>query len=236
MRRPLAGAGGRRRDHRAWVTTRCAASAIAMGERTPLALLDARRFGSHGGGRGDHQPGRGRCRRHRPHQALGQLDGAAGHGNEDAELFDTVRGRRPRFLSLPSASRYRSARIRCRCAPSLATSRAKPKQRDRAAVPDRHRLRRGRRRAPHIDARAEARCGGRRDRTAADRPRHGTQPARRPRPGASVWHPQWRPGAGCRSRSAQGLLCGDTRAESRRAASSPITTVPTAACSRRCAK
>ena len=63
-----------------------------MGERTPLALLERAGLGPHGGGRGDHQPG-GR----RTIGDIGRIKlsanwmAAAGHGSEDAALFDTVK-------------------------------------------------------------------------------------------------------------------------------------------------
>ena len=65
--------------------------AMAIGERTPLALIDAPRVGAHGGRRGDHQ------RRRRAHRALAHVKlsanwmAAAGYPGEDAALYDTVR-------------------------------------------------------------------------------------------------------------------------------------------------
>ena len=49
--------------------------AMAMGERTPLALHRRRGLGSHGRRRGGHQHRRRRRRAHRGHPTLGQLDG-----------------------------------------------------------------------------------------------------------------------------------------------------------------
>ena len=66
-----------------------------MGERTPLALIDAPGLRPHGGGRGAHQP-----RRRAASAPIGDVKlsanwmAAAGSPGEDAGLFDTVqRGR-----------------------------------------------------------------------------------------------------------------------------------------------
>ena len=72
--RPLAGAGGRLcavtlADYKGF-----AGEAMSMGERTPLAAIDARGLGPHGGGRSHHQPA-GRAHRTATRQAVGQLDG-----------------------------------------------------------------------------------------------------------------------------------------------------------------
>ena len=140
---------------------------------------------------------------------------AAGHRGEDAQLFETVEGGRPRILPGSSACRFRSARIRCRMSTALGRRRRQEAGR-RAAVADRHRLRGGRRRAPHADAATGARRR-RRNRTDADRPRRRQQ-----RLGGSalaqVYELGRRVRAGCRCRSAQGLLRRDPAAESRRPA------------------
>jgi phosphoribosylformylglycinamidine synthase len=64
-----------------------------MGERTPLAVLDAPGFRPHGDRRGADQPRRRRHRAAGRGQAVGQLDGAVPAPGEDARLFDTVEGR-----------------------------------------------------------------------------------------------------------------------------------------------
>jgi hypothetical protein len=48
--------------------------AMSMGERTPLAAINAPRVGPHGRGRGHHEPV-GRADRFEPRQAVRQLDG-----------------------------------------------------------------------------------------------------------------------------------------------------------------
>ncbi len=52
-----------------------AGEAMAMGERTPVAVLSAPASARHGGRRGDHQSRRGADRGHRRDQAVGELDG-----------------------------------------------------------------------------------------------------------------------------------------------------------------
>jgi hypothetical protein len=91
--------------------------AMAMGERAPVALLDAAAVGAAGDRRGDHQH---RVRADRVagrHQAVGELDGGGRAPR---------RGRAPlrRRAARPASSwrrrwgsRSRSARIRCRCTP-----------------------------------------------------------------------------------------------------------------------
>jgi phosphoribosylformylglycinamidine synthase len=64
--------------------------AMAIGERTPLALLDARRR-AHGGRRGHHQHRRRAHRQARRHQAVRQLDGRRRPSGRGRRLYDTVR-------------------------------------------------------------------------------------------------------------------------------------------------
>ena len=141
-----------------------------MGERTPLALLDAPASGRMAVGEAHHQPRRGADRRSRP-----------GSSSPPTGWRPPATATRTRRCSIPSrrsasssarrwASRFRSARIRCRCARSWEED-GHGEAGDRAAVADRHRLRALRRRAPHADAATAARRGGRRNRTAPDRPR-----------------------------------------------------------------
>ena len=69
-----------------------AGEAMAMGERTPLALIDAPASGPHGGGRGDHQHrGRGDRASSRDVKLSANWMAPAGHPGEDAALYDTVR-------------------------------------------------------------------------------------------------------------------------------------------------
>jgi phosphoribosylformylglycinamidine synthase len=66
-----------------------AGEAMAIGERTPVALLDAPGLGAARGRRGDHEPRSPRRRRARRRQAVGELDGRGGTRGGRA-LFDTV--------------------------------------------------------------------------------------------------------------------------------------------------
>jgi phosphoribosylformylglycinamidine synthase len=148
-----------------------------MGERTPLALLDA--------------PASGRMAVGEAMTNLAAADvgdigriklsanwmAAAGHGGEDAALFDTVKAVGIEFcpalgVAIPVGKDSLSMRTKWEeggekkqvTAPlSLIVTAF-------AAV---------RRRAPHADAATAARCRGRRNRAAADRPRPGPQPPRR---------------------------------------------------------
>ena len=66
--------------------------AMAMGERTPVALLDAAASARHGGGRGDHQHRLARQSRASPTSSCRPTGWrAAGHPGEDARLYDAVR-------------------------------------------------------------------------------------------------------------------------------------------------
>ncbi len=67
-----------------------AGEAMAMGERTPLAVLSAPRIGAHGGRRSDHESRLGRDRRYRRHQTFRELDGRGRRA-----------GRRRRHCSMP---------------------------------------------------------------------------------------------------------------------------------------
>ncbi len=68
-----------------------AGEAIAIGERTPLALRRCAALRPHGGRRGDHQPGRGAIERLGAIKLSANWMAAAGHPGEDAALYDTVR-------------------------------------------------------------------------------------------------------------------------------------------------
>ena len=187
-----------------------------MGERTPLALLDAPASGRMAVGEALTNIAAADIGDTRRRQAVGQLDG----------------GGRP--------SRRGRARCSTRCSavgvelcPALGI--AIPVGKDSlsmstawddggeheagrcAAVADRHRLRAGRRRAPHADAAAAARRDGR-NRAAADRPRRRQEPPRRLGAGAGLRRqsasarPTSMPGA------APGLLRRDPGAAPRRPA------------------
>ena len=85
-----------------------AGEAMAIGERTPLALLDAAAAGAHGRGRGDHQPVRRAGRIAQPHQAVGQLDGRcrpSGRGRAPVR-----RGQGRRHGAVPGARPQHSGR------------------------------------------------------------------------------------------------------------------------------
>jgi phosphoribosylformylglycinamidine synthase len=95
--------------------SRATGEAMAMGERTPLALLDAPASGRMAVGEAltNSPPPASRARRR---QALRQLDGRRRPPRRGRRLFDAVR-RWAWSSARRSASRSRSARIRCRCAP-----------------------------------------------------------------------------------------------------------------------
>ena len=117
-----------------------------MGERTPLALIDAPASGRMAVGEAITNIAAARDRAHRATSSCRRTGWrAAGHPGEDAALYDTVRavahGAVPRARHL----RSRSARTRCRCARRGATTARQGG--DRAAVADRLRVRAGRRRA-----------------------------------------------------------------------------------------
>ena len=100
-----------------------------MGERTPLALLDARRVRRawRSARRSPTSPPRD-DRRARRRQAVGQLDGRLpAHPGEDAALYDDGARRRRWSCARRSASRSRSARTRCRCSTVLDATAASAK-------------------------------------------------------------------------------------------------------------
>ena len=84
----------------------------------------ARRAGvrSHRGRRGDHQHRRRRRAAHRRRQAVGQLDGGLRRPRPRTPTCSTPCGRSARNSARRSASPFRSARIRCRCARTGATA------------------------------------------------------------------------------------------------------------------
>jgi phosphoribosylformylglycinamidine synthase len=149
-----------------------AGEAMAMGERTPLALLDGRGVGAHGGRRGDHQPRRG---------AIGALGDVKLSANWMAP--PATPARTPRCSTRCARSAWSSARRSASPIPvgkdsmSMRTSGAtgRRRARDRAGVADRDRVR-----AVTTSARARsrraARDGG--HGAAAGRPRRRSQPAR----------------------------------------------------------
>ena len=65
--------------------------AMAMGERTPLALLDAAASRPHGGRRGGHQHRRGGHRALEDIRLSANWMAACGEPGEDADLYDAVR-------------------------------------------------------------------------------------------------------------------------------------------------
>ena len=89
--RPLAGAGRRLRRRRCSPSSGYTGEAMAMGERTPLAVIDAAGLGPHGRRRGPHQPRRG-ARRPASAASSSRPTGwrRPASPGEDAALFDTV--------------------------------------------------------------------------------------------------------------------------------------------------
>ena len=115
--------------------------------RAHAARADRRAgVGPHGGRRGDHQHRRrGRSRSLRDVKLSANWMAAAGHPGEDAALYDTVRAVALE-LCPRSASRFRSARIRCRCSTTWREGDV-DKCGHRAGVADRLGVRAGARRA-----------------------------------------------------------------------------------------
>ncbi len=127
-----------------------------MGERTPVALLDAAASARLAVGRGDHEHrAPRRSRRLADVKLSANWMAAAGHPGEDARLYDAVRAVGVE-LCPRSASPSPSARTRCRCA-RRGRSGDEDACRHRAALAHRHRVRAGDRRAPRAHARARPR-------------------------------------------------------------------------------
>ena len=138
-----------------------------MGERTPVALLDAAASARMAVAEAITNIAPRARRALVRHQAVRQLDGAPPATPARTRASTTPCAPSASSSAPRSASRSRSARTRCRCAPSGRARRTSAVH--RAAVADRHRVRAGARRAPHADARAARERG--RPRAVAGRPR-----------------------------------------------------------------
>ena len=203
--------------------------AMAMGERTPLALLDA--------------PASGRMAVAEAITNIAAADigaladvrlsanwmAACGEPGEDADLYATVKAVGEEFcpalgITIPVGKDSLSMKT------SWTRGRARA-QDGRAAVADRLGVRAGARRAPHADAAAAHRS--RRQLAAADRSRRRTQSPRRLVSRAGLRQPRARSARLRRSRASREFLRRDRRAARARARCSRITIAPTAACSRR---
>jgi phosphoribosylformylglycinamidine synthase len=141
--RALAGAGGRRagdpHDYHGFT-----GEAMAMGERTPLALLNAPASGRMAVGGGHHQH---RRRRHRTTSATSNCPPTGwrrpGHPGEDARLYDTVKAVGMELC--PGAGHRHSGRQGLHVHENRLDRRpGRTPRDDRAAVADRLRLRAGR--------------------------------------------------------------------------------------------
>ena len=159
------------------------AKPMAMGERTPMAAVDAPASGRMAVGEAITNIAAARDRGDRRHQALRQLDGRRRPSGEDAALFDTVQA-----VGMELCPRSASSIPVGKDSMSMRTAWRKTARRrtggHRAAVADRHRLRAGARRAQDPDAATAHRRG--RHRAAADRPGRGQEPPRRLGAGAGV--------------------------------------------------
>ena len=174
-----------------------AGEAMALGERTPLALIDAGRVGAHGGGRGDDQPRRGAGGFAGRSQAVGQLDGRGWR----------TRARTRRCTTRCARSAWSCARRWASRIPVGKDSLSMQAQwqaggRERrgrlAGVADRHRVRA---RSPTCGAQLTPMLRSTKARAScADRPRRRPQPPRRLGPGAVHPRPARRQRAGRRRR------------------------------------
>ena len=187
--------------------------AMAMGERTPLALLDGPASGRMAVGEALTNIAASAI------EAIGRVSlsanwmAPAGHPGEDAVLYDTVRAVGG---TVPGARYCHSGRQGLHVDEHRLAGRRRGTAVDCAAVADRVGVRAGDRCAAYPDAAAAYRRG--RDGPAAGRSRPGSQPPGRFGAGAGLQTDR-RDAAGCRrSRIAQGLFCGDPGAQSRRPA------------------
>ena len=163
--RPLAGAG-----RRVAVTRRFrgyTGEAIAMGERTPVAIHDGPASARMAVARGAHQYRSGRRRRADGHPPIGELDGGGRPRRRRLRALRRWCARSARSSVRHWASRSRSARTPYLCARFGGTRRQREGG-DGARVADRVRVRTGRGHAAHADARAPTE---RRLRAGTDRPR-----------------------------------------------------------------
>ena len=99
-----------------------AGEAMAMGERTPLALIDAPASGRMAVGEAITNSPPPASRDCGDVKLSANWMAPAGHPGEDAALYDTVRAVAIEAVSALGISRFRSARTRCRCARRGATT------------------------------------------------------------------------------------------------------------------
>ena len=177
-----------------------------MGERTPLALVDAPGLGPHGGRRSDHQHRRRADRRAR----------ATSSSPRTGWPRPAIPARTRRSTTRCARSRSSSARSSGIAIPvgkdslSMKTTwdgGRRDERGDGAAVAHRLRLRAGDRRAAHAHAAVADRR--RRDRARADRSRRAAEPARRLRARAGLRAARQRRSRRRRSRGAESVLRGD---------------------------
>ena len=184
--RPVAGAGGRLRRDDAGLSRRTAGEAMAIGERTPLALIDGPASGRMAVGEAITNIAAAPIARHRRREALGQLDVRRGPSRRGRRALRHGAARSAWSSAPRSASRSRWARIRCRCAPRGTTRRpAKTRpspRRSRSSSPPSRRCTDARR---TLTPQLRTRRG--RDRARPGRPRRGQQPPRRLGARAGAW-------------------------------------------------
>ena len=94
-----------------------AGEAMSMGERTPLAAINASASGPHGRGRSHHQPA-GRTHRAAAREAVGQLDGRLWRARRRRRAVRNREGRGHGAVPLRWASASPWARTACPCARS----------------------------------------------------------------------------------------------------------------------
>ena len=119
--RPVAGAGGRCRGDADGLRRLRAARRWRMGERTPLALIDAPAPGGWRWPRRSPTSPRAGIARLADVKLSANWMAAAGHPGEDAALFDTVRAVAMELCPALGIA-FPSARTRCRCARRGATA------------------------------------------------------------------------------------------------------------------
>ena len=235
--RPDGRARGRCRSPTARVTAAgfdvTTGEAMAMGERTPRRAARRGRLGAHGGRRGDHQHRLARRSRScRDVKLSANWMAAAGHPGEDARLYDAVRAVGMELcpalgIAIPVGKDSMSMR-------TVWQRDGEARERDRAAVADRHRLRAGDRRAPRADARAARATPATTELLLIDLGAR-QEPPRRLGAGAGLRRSSATAPPDLDDPGAAGAASSPrSRSSTPAGCCSPTTTAPTAACSRRC--